>query len=210
MTAVQPYPQRHAHFAHIADLLSRVVKMLGRTLTPEEVQEAIDAAFAQRPSQADMSALVAAFSTPPQPRDPAGRYQPHAANSLTPERRRALLGATTEGRAVLAAQEKHATDQQRDYPHIDKMTEGQRRQHLAAHAPDILTAQDEQATHAPWQTPRGHAVNNHSPAQYRHILGLTDMGRQLLREEDRVAREEGIPFARPIHDDAPTPTAKAR
>lgn len=44
-TPSRPPSTRTATFAHIADLLGRVVKMLGRPLTPEEVNEAIDAAF---------------------------------------------------------------------------------------------------------------------------------------------------------------------
>lgn len=242
-----------AAFSAVAGLLGRLVKMLGRTLTPEEVTEAIDAAFAQRPSPADMSALVAAFSTPAQPRDHQGRYQPHATGGLTPERRRtllagteigraildgedkttgaqgrqssgqsssidaerrrALLAATDLGRALLAEQQKHARDQQRDYPGVDRMTDAARRQHLATYAPDVLIGEDDAAKRAPWQTPRGMPVHNLTPAAYRHTMELTDVGRGILREEDKLAREKGIPFARPlgpIHQELRVPVVGQR
>ena len=259
MTTTTPRaPHRVAAFGVVADLLGRVVKMLGRTLTAEEVSEAIDAAFAERPSPADMSALVAAFSTPPreQPRDHQGRYashQPHAATVLTPERRRqmlsgtaegraildredkaarpqgrqpaaqpsamdperrrALLAATDLGRAVLVEQQKHARDQQRDYPGVDRMTDAARRQHLATYAPDALIGEDDAAKRAPWQTPRGMPVHNLTPAAYRHTMELTDVGRGILREEDKLAREKGIPFARPlgpIHEELRAPVVGQR
>ncbi len=235
MTTITPVaPLRGAAFADMAHILARVVKLLGRPLTPEEVSEAIDAAVAgrsERPSQADMSALLAAFSTRAQPRDDQGRFGLHAPEGLTPEARRKLLGATAVGQSILDredketrargrspagrevtpaaghavqdAQERHLREQQRDHPHLDRMSEAERGRALSrtSHGQLVLDAQKQIAEKTPWQTPFGNIVHT-SPARYRQILGLTGMGQQVLAGDDRIARARGIPYARPLHDGA--------
>lgn len=181
-------PRRVAPFAAMADLLSRVVTLLGRTLTPEEVSEAIDAAFAQRPSQADMSALVATFSTPAQPRDHAGRYASHApqaTSGLTPERRRALLGGTETGRAILDQEDKAARTQGKPPLGPASPIDPERRRALLA-ATDVgralLAAQETQARDQQRDYP--HIDRMATDTERRQHLASTPQGRDILTHQN--------------------------
>lgn len=160
-----------------------------------------------------MSALVATFSTPTQPRDEQGRYQGHPASGMAPARRRALLGATVEGRAVLAAQDKQATAQQEAYPRPEA-TDAAGRRALASlpHGQDVRASEEERTKSGPRMTPTGHVVNTMTPAAYRRMMQLTGDGREMLREHERLMHDKGIPFARSIHavGTAPPPATGRR